>query len=416
MSSLPRLLALILLALIILIVAGLGGQVVIQQQRQRLLENDRSQLAQQLAAAVALTGGEHAPWTPERLDQLARVTRSQLKLLPSQPSPDEAPQHHVVTEATPGVWLGATRSIAATQTAVALVQRVVVALGVFALLVGIGLVISLMVPELRSRTVRSGITRNPFNRTTDIKSLSFLAHKSVKQQEELLQERDERIRAEGDARSRLQLLNRALEEKVRIGRDLHDGVIQSLYAAGLNLESAKTIVARKPAAAEKQLGDALDLINRTIGDIRAYIAGLSPLQVRRASLAQGVRDCVDELRAGRTVDLDLRIDDHCASLLSDEQTAETLQITREAVSNALRHGAAQHVFVSLGEGPTGLELTLRDDGIGFDPGQTSGSGHGLTNMRARVEQLGGAFELKSAPQDGTCIKINWITTPPAASP
>ncbi|MGY8718103.1 MAG: histidine kinase [Verrucomicrobiia bacterium] len=98
-------------------------------------------------------------------------------------------------------------------------------------------------------------------------------------------ERDERGKAQADAQQRLQLLNRALEEKIRFGRDLHDGVIQSLYATGLTLESAKLQVSTKPAAAVNQLEQSISLINRIITDIRGYISDLSPRSVRRDSLA-----------------------------------------------------------------------------------------------------------------------------------
>ncbi len=296
-------------------------------------------------------------------------------------------------------------SIPANRGAHALLDRAVLALSFSALVIAIALVFA-----LGNRAKRPEGTRAPFSsREKERRSLDLLATTSVRAQEELGQERDEREKAQADAQQRLQLLNRALEEKIRIGRDLHDGVIQSLYATGLTLESAKLQAEKNPSAAEQQLTQGIELINRNIGDIRRYISGLSPRSVRRDSLASGLAEAVEELRAGRPLDVDWKIDNECVAELSDAQITETMQITREAVSNALRHGGAQRISISLARGETGSELTLRDDGRGFSPRHNAVEGQGLGNMRARTEEALGEFTLTSAPGEGTCIQVSWRT-------
>lgn len=287
----------------------------------------------------------------------------------------------------------------------ALLDRAVLALSFSALVIAIALVFA-----LGNRAKRPNGTRAPFSsRERERRSLDLLATTSARAQEELGQERDEREKAQADAQQRLQLLNRALEEKIRIGRDLHDGVIQSLYATGLTLESAKLQAEKNPTAAQKLLTQGIDLINRSIGDIRSYISGLSPRSVRRDSLAAGLAEAVEELRAGRPLDVDWKIDDACVAELSDAQITETVQITREAVSNALRHGGARRISISLARGESGGELTLRDDGRGFAVKSITSGGHGLGNMRARTEEALGEFTLTSAPGEGTCIHVSWRT-------
>lgn len=257
---------------------------------------------------------------------------------------------------------------------------------------------------------REDSTRAPFSsRERERRSLTLLATTSVKAQEALGKERDQRESAQADAQHRLQLLNRALEEKIRIGRDLHDGVIQSLYATGLTLESAKLQVEKNPQAAETQLTQSIKLINQSITDIRGYISGLSPRSVRRDSLTAGLAQAIDELRAGRPLDVDWKIDEACVAELSDTQLTETVQITREAVSNALRHGGARQITVSLLRGERGSVLMLRDDGRGFSPDRIPSPGHGLDNMKARAEDALGEFTLTSAPAAGTCIQVFWRT-------
>jgi signal transduction histidine kinase len=253
-------------------------------------------------------------------------------------------------------------------------------------------------------------TRAPFTaREREMRSISLLAATSAKAQEEINAERGEREKAEADSRQRLQMLNQALEEKIRIGRDLHDGVIQSLYAVGLTLESSQRLAESDPAKARQSVAQSIKHINQTISDIRAYIEGLSPRSVRGDSLASRLADEVEELRAGRPLDTDWRIDDAAVAELSDEQLGESVQIVREAVSNALRHGGAARLHISLLADDKGTTLTIRDDGTGFDLARRSAGGLGLGNMDARARSAFGAFKLTSAPGEGTSVQVTWQT-------
>ena len=286
-----------------------------------------------------------------------------------------------------------------------LLDRGIVTLSVLALAVTLLLVVSLYY-----RGGSKSHTQAPFSsRERERRSLSLLAQTSARNQEELSHERDGREKAEADSRHRLQMLNQALEEKIRIGRDLHDDVIQSLYASGLTLETAKNLADRDAEAARKNVDQSLTLINRTISDIRSYIAGLSPRSVRKDSLVGGLSDAVESLRAGRPLDVDWKIDEEVVAELSDAQLAESLQITREAVSNALRHGGAHRILISITRGESGADLLVRDDGKGFNARKIESTGQGLNNMEARARQAMGEFTLTTAPGNGTCIQVSWLT-------
>ncbi len=289
--------------------------------------------------------------------------------------------------------------------AFALLDRGVMAISVCALGVSIILVFAL---GIRSKT--GNHTRAPFgSREREQRSLDLLATTSAQAQVALNQERDEREKAQADAQQRLQLLNQALEEKFRLGRDLHDSVIQSLYAVGLTLETASLASADNPEGAREHMTKSRDLINRSIADMRSYIAGLSPRSVRQDSLAVGLREAVEELRAGRPLDVEWKIDESTAADLSDQQISESLQITREAVSNALRHGGAHRIWIGLNASDGGVELSLRDECTGFEPSQNEQRGNGLDNMTARAAQALGEFQLTSAPGNGTSIRVVWQT-------
>lgn len=278
--------------------------------------------------------------------------------------------------------------------------RIALPLALTALVLTTGLLVSL---ALRPATGNG--TRSPFVTRTEVGALAQLAEKSAAQGEALTHERRSRERAEEDASLNRQLLDRSLEERTRLGRDLHDGLIQSLYAAGLNIESARAIVARDPAAAEQRLAQALQTLNRAIRDVRTYIAGLAPENLRDSTFAGAINALIAELGAGRPVRFDLHLDESVTARLSPEQQIETLHIAREAISNALRHGRATLVTVRVHEGDGAVALLVHDNGAGFDSARVATSGHGLGNMQARARRAGGSLRIESHPGTGTRIVL-----------
>jgi signal transduction histidine kinase len=404
MSSLSRFLALSLLLLLILLTAAFGAQAWLRQQEKRLESAARHRLELQLRTAVELTGQGDAAWGAERITTLTRLVGSQVRQIETPPASEPGEATRPAIQVAPGVWLIADLPQAPTQRLLFLFQRVLLALGVLALVLLIALIGAV---AMRRSQDLSG-TRTPFGtQQRDTLSLARLAQTSVAQQQELHRERDERLRAEEEARARLQLLNRALEEKIHIGRDLHDGVIQSLYAAGLTLQSVQPIASRDPEEASRRIETTLAMINRTITEIRSYIGELSPLAVRGNSITRALEDVVNELRATRAVECDLRFDEAAAAHLTDDQISDTLQITREAVSNALRHGEPKRLRVHLLDRDGEVVLEVEDDGRGFSAANTRQGGHGLANMRARAERSGGHLEIESLPARGTRLQLHW---------
>lgn len=261
-----------------------------------------------------------------------------------------------------------------------------------------------LVATLALRPPRATDSRAPFHVTrTEVGALAKLAESTVAQSRELAHERDGRQRAEADALLKQQLLNRSLEEKIRLGRDLHDGIIQSLYAAGLTLESARAVARADPDEADRRLERCRESLNQGIRDVRTYIAGLTPDHVRNSTFTQALHALTEELGADRPVDFELRVDESAVPRLSAEQIAEMLQISREAISNSVRHGDASHIMVRLQPGENALCLLVQDNGRGFDPASRTRSGNGLGNMQARARQLGADLRIESQPGAGTRI-------------
>lgn len=275
-------------------------------------------------------------------------------------------------------------------------HRFALGLGAAALVLSLTLALS-----LGPRSQQSSGSQPPFAATRhEVGTLARLAESSVAQSAELSRERDDRRRAQEDAALKQQLLTQSLEEKVRLGRDLHDGIIQSLYAVGLTLESARALVKSDPAEADRRLEESRARINSAIRDVRAYITGLAPENLRRTGFAHAVDVTLAELRAGRDTQFDIKIDDVAAAHLSPDQSAEALQIVREAVSNALRHGGASLITIRVHQGDREVCLLVQDNGIGFDASTRREGGHGLGNMQARAERVGATLKLTSRPGEG----------------
>jgi signal transduction histidine kinase len=290
-------------------------------------------------------------------------------------------------------------------------QRFALGLAVVALALTFTLLLS-----LAFRTARAGESRPPFSQTRgEVGTLARLAQNSVAQEVELSRERDVRRRAQQDAQLKQQLLTRSLEEKIRLGRDLHDGIIQSLYAAGLMLESVRSIVPGDPREADRRLEEIRARINGTIRDVRAYIAGLSPDHLRLAGFGHAVDAVLGELRSGRDTRFDVRIDDAATAHLSVEQATEALQIIREAVSNALRHGGASLVTLRVHQGDGEVCLLVQDNGIGFEVETRRSDGHGLANMAARAERIGARLKVTSARGQGVRVVATLPILNPTAS-
>ncbi len=282
---------------------------------------------------------------------------------------------------------------------VVLSQRLTLFLAVGGAALALSLVVSLAI-----RPARAADSQTPFSTAQrEIGTLAKLAESSAAQNAELSRERDVRRRAEEDAQLKQQLLAQSLDEKIRLGRDLHDGIIQSLYAVGLTIETVRALVKSDPAEADRRLEQMRTSLNNAIRDVRAYITGLTPANLRRAGFSHALSGLLAELTAGRAAEFEIDIDEDAAALLTADQSLEALQIAREAVSNALRHGGASRIKLRVHQGDHEICLLVQDNGAGFNADARRDGGHGLGNMRARAERLGASLRVASQPGEGTRV-------------
>lgn len=199
-----------------------------------------------------------------------------------------------------------------------------------------------------------------------------------------------------------------VEERERIGKDLHDGIIQSMYGIALSLEDVPELMTDDPSEATARVDRAIDGLNLAIRDIRNFILGLQSELTHGADLAAGLAALAHEFRLNTTIDIDVGVESGraVASGLPIGHRVQLLQMAREALSNAARHARARRAAVILEHADGALVLTISDDGVGFDPSAARQSRHlGLANLRARAVAIGGSLEIRSSPGSGTGIIV-----------
>jgi two-component system, NarL family, sensor histidine kinase DevS len=200
-----------------------------------------------------------------------------------------------------------------------------------------------------------------------------------------------------------------LEERERIGMDLHDGIIQSIYGVGLTLENARTLLDEQPREAEDRLTKAMDGLNRTIRDIRSYILDLKPRQLFGESLLEGINRLIVEFRQNTKSEITFTsakgdsFDD-----LPQTHAMTLFHICQEALANVAKHAAAQKVNINLWGTSERVLLEVQDNGRGFNFERTNKTmGHGLANMQTRANSVGGDLDVTSSPGEGVTI-LAWV--------
>ncbi|HUH96944.1 MAG TPA: GAF domain-containing sensor histidine kinase [Anaerolineales bacterium] len=199
-----------------------------------------------------------------------------------------------------------------------------------------------------------------------------------------------------------------LEERDRIGMDLHDGIIQSIYGVGLSLENALHTVDEDSGAAKVRIQESIDGLNQAIRDIRAYILDLRPRQLGNDGLMDGLRRLVTEYRANTFAEVSLIGPKGGLDHLPQTYSLALFHICQETLANAAKHSGAKKVDITVWMTSERVVMEIRDDGRGFDLEQMAMTiGHGLANMQTRARSVGGEVDITSVIGDGTTI-LAWV--------
>lgn len=199
-----------------------------------------------------------------------------------------------------------------------------------------------------------------------------------------------------------------LEERERIGMDMHDGVIQSIFGVGLSLENIIHLVDENPSQAKDGIKVAIDGLNKSIRDLRTYILDLSPRQLGEENLLVGLRRLLTEYRVNTLSEAMLTGNEKDVENLQHNDALTLFHICQEALANTAKHAKAKRVSVNLWTTSERVIMEIEDNGKGFDLDKMSMTlGHGLSNIHIRVRNVNGDVEITSAPGEGTTI-LAWL--------
>ena len=252
--------------------------------------------------------------------------------------------------------------------------------------------ISALIERVEASQVELATLANNLEKQVEERSSQLsLAYHELRHKEQNLRELSKRAVALQEAERRV------------IARDLHDAAGQTLTAIRINLELIAQTLARPgkgdPAALVKRTAT---LVDETVEEIRRAVGSLGPAVVEDVGLAEAVARLCDDVgeHTGSTVERSFALDEVA---LPPALETTCYRVVQEALTNVTRHARASRIEVSLAAAADELEITVVDDGIGFDPATTSQDRHGLVGMRERVELIGGRFDIESRTGAGTRI-------------
>ncbi|MBS4023111.1 MAG: sensor histidine kinase [Dethiobacter sp.] len=199
-------------------------------------------------------------------------------------------------------------------------------------------------------------------------------------------------------------------ERERIARELHDGIIQSIYGVGLKLEQATILAEKRLKEARTQINSAKDDLNSVIRDIRDYIEELKPVDLSPVSLREGIIHMVGEFRERAIMQVELVFEGQQGSELNIIQINNIIHALQELLTNAVKHSRAENVVVNVKFNPEEIIIRVDDDGEGFDPDTLKaeapgGEKQGLRNVFNRVSMLQGTVAFYTSPGRGAHFEI-----------
>lgn len=283
------------------------------------------------------------------------------------------------------------------------------AVGLAVLLAGVAYFVVLPLRQLADSIAGNNVSMlqslHRFGR--EFASLAGVVEGFFRQKRDLEQEVDFRRRTEEMVRESESQLRDLTHVRSRLARDLHDGIIQSLYSAGLSIESERRRLSDQAHPAAARLAAVTTGLNQCIREVRTFINSLESEADATPNLKESVPALVRTLQALHPQDFQLQFDPAVADSLNPRQQRHALQIIREAVSNSLRHSGCRNVRVSLLAAPGGCELAVEDDGGGFDLASRRPDGRGLENMHSRAEEAGASIRIDSQIRQGTQVRVRF---------
>lgn len=196
-------------------------------------------------------------------------------------------------------------------------------------------------------------------------------------------------------------------ERNRMARELHDILAHTLSGVAIELEGMRSLLSRDPDRAQALLGNSLKAIREGLSETRRALLELRAKPLEDLGLALAVRSLAESFAGRFDVQIEQDIDDDLGDYPIEVQQC-VYRIAEEALANVANHAQAQRAWVSLGRDGGRLQLIVRDDGGGFDPGIPGDEDHyGLLGMQERAEMIGGSLAIESQTGKGTKISFSY---------
>lgn len=218
-------------------------------------------------------------------------------------------------------------------------------------------------------------------------------------QHEELEKANEKLRKFATASEKLA----QTQERNRLARELHDTLAHTLSSVSVQLEATKALFERNPIEARKMLEQTLENTKTGLAETRRALVDLRASELESFGLTGGIRNLVQSAaeRGGFKTEFHM---DPLLDMLPEDIAHSLYRVVQEAAENILRHSGAKQVWVSLLPKGDSVELSIRDDGSGFDENELEKDHLGIQGMRERVEMLGGEFIIRSTKGQGTEVK------------
>lgn len=198
----------------------------------------------------------------------------------------------------------------------------------------------------------------------------------------------------------------AMEEREHLSRDLHDNILQALYAVGMQLEAGKLSMGKSPRRSKIHMTQAVDQLNNLMLDVRRFIALLAHRTTAGPDFGQALQQLIASMPGAGQSAPELDITNPVLSFITPKLGEQLLNIVREALSNSSRHARASRRWVRLSLADNTIHLIVGDNGVGFSSKRKRRGGNGLGNMAARAKQISATFTLESAPGKGTTVLVD----------
>ena len=208
-----------------------------------------------------------------------------------------------------------------------------------------------------------------------------------------------------------QRLSALLHDRRRFGRELHDSVLQALYAIEMSLRQTRRLRKGRPHTTQWPCDQAADQVNHLIHDIRRMIRGMESTNVEPFSLVSELQFLARAFEQMSQLRIRIEIDPAAEEILTGEEARELVTISREALSNCVRHARATQTVVTLRRIGSQVRLSIRDNGSGFEVEHGHAKGIRLAHMENLARKIGGRLDIRSTVGRGTRITADVYLEP-----